>query len=531
NEPSVQETISILRGLKERYEIHHGVTIRDAALVAASTLSKRYISSRFLPDKAIDLIDEAAARLRVEIESMPTQLDEMERRIVQLEVEKAGLSKEKESLTRDRLFKLEIELGELRATRDSTRELWLKEKAAIERIRRLREQIDWQRFIADVAERAQDSAKVANIRFGALADLERLLREEERGLDELQEVSKMLKEEVDEEDVAKVVSKWTGIPVMRMLEGEAEKYVTMEARLRRRVVGQDEAIGAVSRAIRLARAGLNEPTKPIGGFIFLGPTGVGKTELARALAEFLFDDERAMVRLDMSEYMEKHSVSRLIGAPPGYVGFDEGGQLSEPVRRRPYSVVLLDEVEKAHPDVFNILLQILEDGRLTDGHGRLVDFKNTIVVMTSNVGGRLFQETTSRPDMDLKAELQKALREQFRPEFLNRVDAIITFRSLDIDDIKLIVKLQLAQASKRLAEKGMTIGLSMAAEEALAVEGFDPDYGVRPLKRMIQQAILEPLSLQILEGKLRAGGHVNVEYRDGNFEFGILEGVKQDAKV
>jgi ATP-dependent Clp protease ATP-binding subunit ClpB len=519
DEPTVEETISILRGLKERYEVHHGVRIKDAALVAAAVLSHRYIADRFLPDKAIDLVDEAASRLRMEIDSMPAELDEVERKIMQLEIEREALRKEEDAASRERLSRLERELADLREQSASMKAQWQAEKEAIQNLRQVKERMEETKLEVERAERAADYGKAAQLKYGTLAELERQLAQQEARLAELQRSQKMLKEEVDEEDVAEVVSKWTGIPVSRMMEGELQKLVHMEERLHRRVVGQDEAITAVANAVRRARAGLQDPNRPIGSFIFMGPTGVGKTELARALAEFLFDDEQAMVRLDMSEYMEKHTVSRLIGAPPGYVGYEEGGQLTEAVRRRPYSVLLFDEIEKAHLDVFNILLQILEDGRLTDGHGRTVDFKNTVVIMTSNVGSHILQEAAGRDDPQVRQRVMEALRLQFRPEFLNRVDEVIIFHPLSREDIKEIIEIQLGYLSQRLAEKKITLELTEEAKELLAQEGYDPVYGARPLKRTIQRRILDPLAMRVLQGDFGEGDTVRVDAQHGDIVF------------
>jgi ATP-dependent Clp protease ATP-binding subunit ClpB len=513
DEPSVEETISILRGLKERYEVHHGVRITDAALVGAAVLSHRYITDRFLPDKAIDLIDEAASKLRMEIDSMPTQLDEIERRSMQLEIERQALSKETDAASKERLERIEAELADLREQSTSLKSHWQLEKEAIAAIRATKERLEQTRGEIEQAERVYDLNRAAELRYGVLTGLERTLAEAERKLADLQRDRKMLKEEVSEEDVAEVVSKWTGIPVSRLMEGEIQKLLRMEENLHRRVVGQDKAISAVANAVRRARAGLQDPNRPLGSFIFLGPTGVGKTELARALAEFLFDDENAMVRLDMSEYMEKHTVARLIGAPPGYVGYDEGGQLTEAVRRRPYSVLLFDEIEKAHPDVFNILLQVLDDGRLTDGHGRTVHFTNTVIIMTSNVGSAALHQYDDQPQA-LQGAMMEALRQTFRPEFLNRIDEVIVFSALTREQIGQIVALQLARLAGRLAERGIALRLTEQARARLADEGYDPVYGARPLKRVIQHRILDPLALQVLEGRFRVGDTVEV-YADG----------------
>ncbi|MDH7499349.1 MAG: ATP-dependent chaperone ClpB, partial [candidate division NC10 bacterium] len=480
DQPSVEDTISILRGLKERYEVHHGVRIQDSALVAAAVLSHRYISDRFLPDKAIDLIDEAASKLRIEIDSMPSEIDEVARKIRQLEVERQALKKERDPASAERLQRLEAELAELKEQEGALKQRWQAEKEVIQRIRQIKEQIEQTRSQEQAAERAGDLGRVAELRYGVLSSLQKELDKANDQLVQLQRNQKMLKEEVDEEDVAEIVSKWTGIPVSKMMEGETAKLIHMEEKLRQRVVGQEEAIQAVSNAVRRARAGLQDAHRPIGSFIFMGPTGVGKTELARALAEFLFDDERAMIRIDMSEYMERHTVSRLIGAPPGYVGYEEGGFLTEAVRRKPYSVVLFDEIEKAHPDVFNLLLQILDDGRLTDGHGRTVDFKNTILIMTSNVGSQWIQELGARDEEEMRRRVMEALRAQFRPEFLNRIDEIVIFHSLHLEQIKQIVEIQLSHLRARLAERKLQILLTEEAKEFLAKEGFDPVYGARP---------------------------------------------------
>ncbi|MBK5092686.1 MAG: ATP-dependent chaperone ClpB [Actinobacteria bacterium] len=523
HEPSVEDTISILRGLKERYEIHHGVRIQDSALVGAAVLSDRYISDRFLPDKAIDLIDEAASRLRIEIDSMPTEVDEVERRIRQLEIEREALKKEKDKASRDRLEKLERELADLSEENEELLAHWQNEKGAITRIRELKERIEELKYEEQKAEREGDLEKAAEVKYGTLIEAERQLEEENQRLVELQKDRKMLKEEVDEEDVAEVVAKWTGIPVSRLMEGEVQKLVRMEERLRRRVVGQEQAIETVSNAIRRARAGLQDPNRPIGSFIFLGPTGVGKTELARALAEFLFDDERAMVRLDMSEYMEKHTVSRLIGAPPGYIGYEEGGQLTEAVRRRPYTVILLDEIEKAHEDVFNILLQIMDDGRLTDGHGRTVDFKNSVVIMTSNIGSQSLDTVDIREREQVERRITEALRERFRPEFLNRVDEILIFNALTREDIRAIVDIQVGLLKERLTDRRISIELTDEAKGLLADKGFDPLYGARPLKRVIQKDIQDALALKILNGEVVEGDRVEVDAGDGQVVFRVKE--------
>ncbi len=510
-EPSVEDTIAILRGLKERYEVHHGVRIKDAAILAAATLSHRYISDRFLPDKAIDLIDEAAASLRMQIDSLPVEIDEIERRIMQLEIERQALLKETDAHSKERRVQIEKELAKLREDSSGRKARWQAEKEAIGKIRKLKEQIEQLRAEEQRYERAGELAKVAEIRYGRIAAADRQLKQAEERFAAMQKDARMLKEEVDEEDIAKLVSKWTGIPVGRLLEGEAQKLVHMEERLRLRVVGQDEALARVANAVRRSRAGLSDTKRPIGSFIFLGPTGVGKTELARALAEFLFDDEKLMIRIDMSEYMEKHSVSRLIGAPPGYVGYEEGGQLTEQVRRHPYSVILFDEIEKAHPDVFNVLLQILEDGRLTDGKGRTVDFRNTVLVMTSNVGSTAIFELAHRDPERARKEAMEALRAAFRPEFINRIDDIVIFNPLGKEQLERVVELLLRGVEDLLAERQITLELAPAAKELLVREGYDPAYGARPLRRTIQRLVQDPLALQILEGNVLPGDHVRVD--------------------
>jgi len=510
-EPSVEDTIAILRGLKERYEVHHGVRIKDSAIIAAATLSHRYIADRFLPDKAIDLIDEAAASLRMQIDSLPVEIDEIERRIMQLEIERQALLKESDAHSKARLAQIVQELASLREESTISKTRWQVEKSAIAGIRKLKEQIEQLKAEEQRFERAGDLARVAEIRYGKLSAAERELAAAQKKLADLQQDGRMLKEEVDEEDIAALVSKWTGIPVGRLLEGEAQKLVDMEARLRQRVVGQDEALARVAGAIRRSRAGLSDPKRPIGSFIFLGPTGVGKTELARALAEFLFDDEKAMIRIDMSEYMEKHSVARMIGAPPGYVGFEEGGQLTEAVRRHPYSVVLLDEIEKAHPDVFNILLQILEDGRLTDGKGRTVDFRNTVMVMTSNVGSSAISDLATTNPEAARRQAMEALRAAFRPEFLNRVDEIVIFNPLGKEQLARIVDLLLTDVAKLVADRNITLELTPAARQLVLDEGYDPAYGARPLRRTLQRLVQEPLAMQILAGKVLPGDHVTVD--------------------
>jgi ATP-dependent Clp protease ATP-binding subunit ClpB len=513
DEPSVEDTISILRGLRERYEIHHGVKIKDAALVAAAVLSHRYISDRFLPDKAIDLVDEAASKLRMEIDSMPAELDELERRIMQLEIEREALRKETDRPSKERLERLEKELADLKEDRNRLSSHWQQEKEAIQRSRTLKEDQEALRQDIERAQRAGDYTRASELQYGRAPEIERQIKAEEERLAALQHDHRMLKEEVDEEDIAQIVSKWTHIPVSRLIEGEVQKLIQMEGRLHQRVIGQDAAIVAVSNAIRRARAGLQDPNRPLGSFMFLGPTGVGKTELARALAEFLFDDEHAMIRIDMSEYQEKHTVSRMIGAPPGYVGYEEAGQLTEAVRRRPYAVVLLDEIEKAHPEVLNVLLQLLDDGRLTDGKGRTVDFKNTVVIMTSNLGSEYLSGEVNE---GARRQVLEALRQHFRPEFLNRVDEIIFFHALDRDHLKHIVDIQIAGLVKRLEERKIHVQLTDAAKERLVHEGYDAMYGARPLKRTIQRRVLDPLAMRVLEGDFREGDTVVVDAGDGD---------------
>ncbi len=502
DEPSVEETVSILRGLKERYEVHHGVRIQDSAVIAAATLSQRYISDRRLPDKAIDLIDEAASRLRTEIDSKPQALDQADREVMQLEIEREALKKERDAASRERLNELEKEIGNQRERANALRARWEVEKAAIAGLREIKERIESTHLEMEQAERRADLEAAARLRYGTLRELESALEQAERKLRETQAGEALLKEEVDAEDIARVVAKWTGIPVSRLMESEIEKLLRMEENLHRRVVGQDGAIRAVSNAVRRARSGLQDPNRPVGSFIFLGPTGVGKTELARALAEFLFDDEAALTRIDMSEYQEKHTVSRLIGAPPGYVGFEEGGQLTEAVRRRPYSVILFDEIEKAHPEVFNALLQLLDDGRLTDGQGRTVDFKNTVVVMTSNLGNELWG--TGGREVEAM-EVNRMLRAHFRPEFLNRIDEVVVFHSLTQEHLKQIVEIQVGRVRKLLAERRINLELTESAKEFLASEGWDLDYGARPLKRAIQRELQDPLALKLLQGEFREG--------------------------
>jgi len=517
-EPSVEDTIAILRGLKERYEVHHGVRIKDAALIAAATLSDRYIADRFLPDKAVDLVDEAASRLRIELDSMPAEIDALDRRVIQLEIELQSLKKETDKTALERREKIERELAELRASMDEMKVHWTNEKETIKKIQTIKGQIEALKVEEQNAQRSGDLAKAAEIRYGKLVDLDKELERANATLSEVQANRQMLKEEVDEQDVAEVVANWTGIPVARMLESDVQKLIHMEERLRQRVVGQDEGIAAVSSALRRARSGLQDPNRPIGSFIFLGPTGVGKTELAKALAEFMFDNEQAMIRIDMSEFMEKHSVARLIGAPPGYVGYDEGGFLTEAVRRRPYSVLLFDEIEKAHPDVFNILLQILDDGRLTDGHGRTVDFKNTIAVMTSNIGGQWLQDP-SLDEAQRQERTMEALRATFKPEFLNRIDDIIMFRSLTMEDIERIIDIQLGLIGKRLEERKLTLELTEKAKNYIAHEGYSPVYGARPLKRVLQKQILDTLAMKILEGDFTEGDHILIDSDGGSVVF------------
>jgi ATP-dependent Clp protease ATP-binding subunit ClpB len=523
DQPTVEDTISILRGLKERYEVHHGVRIKDSALVSAAVLSHRYISDRFLPDKAIDLVDEAAAKLRTEIDSMPVELDEILRRVMQLEIEREALKKETDAASRRRLEKLEKELADLRASADQLKAQWQAEKEAVQKVRSIREEIEQTKVAIEQAQREYDLNRAAELQYGKLTQLEKQLHEHENAMDKQHNRTRLLKEEVDEEDIAEVVSRWTGIPVSKLLEGELSKLLSLEEHLHKRVVGQDEAVSAVADAVIRARSGLKDPNRPIGSFIFLGPTGVGKTELARALAMFLFDDEHAMIRIDMSEYQEKHTVARLIGAPPGYVGYEEGGQLSEAVRRRPYSVVLFDEMEKAHHDVFNVLLQILDDGRLTDGQGRAVNFKNTIIIMTSNIGSHLILEYHGELQGDhyerMKESVLDALRHHFRPEFLNRVDEIIVFHSLSVDDLKKIVDIQLDRLRARLAERRITLELTDEAKTHLATAGYDPVYGARPLKRAIQREIENPLSRRILKGEVKDNTVVRVEISGGAITF------------
>lgn len=529
DEPSVEETISILRGLKEKYEVHHGVKIKDEALIAAGVLSNRYITGRFLPDKAVDLIDEAAARLKMEIDSMPIEIDEKQRRIMQLEIEKQALKKEKDKTSEEKLKVIEKNIANQKEEINSLIAHWKREKEHIANIRSVKEEIDSVKMEAERAQRHGDLSTASELLYGKLPDLNKRLENLSTELADIQKEKKMLKEEVDAEDIAEIVSKWTGIPVSKLMEGEIEKLIHMEERLAKRVVGQDKAIEAVSNALRRSRAGLSDPNRPIGSFIFLGPTGVGKTELAKALAEFMFDDETAMVRIDMSEYMEKHTVSRLIGAPPGYVGYEEGGQLTEAIRRRPYSAILLDEIEKAHHDVFNILLQILEDGRLTDGHGRTVDFRNTIIIMTSNIGSHLIQELISEEE-EMHRKVIEVMRSSFRPEFLNRVDETIIFRPLGMDQIKEIVEIQLGHLRKRLEERRISIELTDDAKETLAEKGYDPVYGARPLKRTIQKLIQDPLATDILKGAFKDGDSIVIDVdKNRDFTFNLKKEKKKAA--
>ena len=518
-EPTVEDTISILRGLKEKYEVHHGVRIKDSAIVAAATLSDRYISDRFLPDKAIDLIDECASKLRIEIDSMPAEIDEIQRKITQAEIERQALKKESDPASKERIKKLEAGLADMNDELKIMKAHWQNEKAMIQTIRSIKEQQEQLNTEAQLAEREGDLAKVAEIRYGKAAELQNRLEEANQKLTELQAHSKMLKEEVDDEDVAEVVSRWTGIPVSKMLEGEREKLVQMEERIHKRVIGQNQAVAAVSNAVRRARSGLQDPNRPIGSFIFMGPTGVGKTELAKALAAFIFDSEQAMVRVDMSEFMEKHSVARLIGAPPGYVGYEEGGYLTEAVRRRPYSVVLFDEIEKAHSEIFNVLLQILDDGRMTDGQGRTVDFKNTIVIMTSNIGSQWIQEAIAVNREEIEKRVTEALRAHFKPEFLNRIDETIIFQNLTPEQIAEIVAIQIQKLSSRLAARDIKLGLSDAAMSLIAEKGYDPVYGARPLKRVIQQLIENPLSMEILKGDIAEGARLSAEVEENRIVF------------
>jgi ATP-dependent Clp protease ATP-binding subunit ClpB len=514
-EPTVEDTITILRGLKERYEIHHGVRVTDSAIVAAATLSHRYIADRFLPDKAIDLVDEAASRLRIEIDSMPQEIDEIERRIVQLQIEKEALKKEKDEASRDRLNKIEKEVAEHTEKSNSLKMHWQNEKDSIQELRKLKEQMENARFGAQKAEQAGDLEKAAELKYGTLPELQLSSEEAEQKL----AAHRMLKEEVDSEDIAFIVSRWTGVPVSRLLEGEMEKLVHMEKRISQRVVGQEKAIQAVSNAVRRARSGLQDPDRPIGSFIFMGPTGVGKTELAKALAHFLFDDDGAMVRIDMSEFMEKHSVARLIGAPPGYVGYEEGGYLTEAVRRRPYSVVLLDEIEKAHQEVFNVLLQLLDDGRLTDGQGRTVDFRNSVIIMTSNIGSGAIADLQGRDTAEMERRVMEALTGHFRPEFINRIDDVIIFHPLTRDQLRSIVRIQVQKLSSLLHQRGIDLTLTDEAQEMLAAEGYDPVYGARPLRRVIQKKVQDVLAVDILSGKFKDGDAILADTKDGEIVF------------
>ncbi|MBK9765796.1 MAG: ATP-dependent chaperone ClpB [Chloracidobacterium sp.] len=532
-EPNVEDTIAILRGLKERYEVHHGVRIKDAAIVAAATLSNRYITDRFLPDKAIDLIDEAASRIRIEIDSLPQEIDVLEREILQLEIERQALTRETDDKSKSRLNDIEKRIADLNEKSSAMKAKWQSEKEEIEKMRSAKEQLEQAKLELEQARQGGDLTIAAEIQYGRIPELEKLLETEQAHLADLQKDGVYLKEEVDEEDVAEVVSKWTGVPVSKMLQGEMQKLVSMEDNLRNRVIGQDEALEAVANAVRRARAGLQDPNRPVGSFIFLGPTGVGKTETARALAEFMFDDERAMVRLDMSEYMEKHAVARMIGAPPGYVGYDEGGQLTEAVRRRPYSVVLFDEIEKAHPDVFNVLLQILDDGRLTDSKGRVVDFKNAVLIMTSNLGSRQIQAATENPlaDRDIRKEVLQVLRDHFKPEFLNRIDDIVVFKQLGRDQIATIIDVQLEKLRKNLEERGITIELDDSARDLIISEGYDPVYGARPLKRAIQNLVQNQLAVSLLKGEIVSGQTVRVSAENGAMKFTPADGAEKSAEA
>jgi ATP-dependent Clp protease ATP-binding subunit ClpB len=517
DEPTVEDTISILRGLRERYEIHHKVQIKDAALVAAAVLSHRYIADRFLPDKAIDLVDESASKLRMEIDSMPAELDEVRRRVMQLEIEREALRKETDKASKERLTKLDKELANLKEEQNRLQAQWQQEKDAISGSSNLKEQLEQARLDLQAAERAGDYARASELQYGRIPDLEKRIQQPAAA--DTKPAARLLKLEVDEEDIAEVVSKWTNIPVSRLMEGEIQKLIHMEERLHQRVIGQDEAITAVSNAMRRARAGLQDPNRPLGSFMFLGPTGVGKTELARALAEFLFDDEHALIRVDMSEYQEKHTVSRMIGAPPGYVGYDEAGQLTEAVRRRPYSVVLFDEVEKAHAEVLNVLLQLLDDGRLTDGKGRTVDFKNVVVIMTSNLGSHVLAEQTGELNEGVRRQVTDALRQHFRPEFLNRIDEIIFFHALGLEHMTSIVDIQVRGLLKRLEDRKVHVELTDAAKKFLVSEGYDPMYGARPLKRTIQRRVLDPLAMRVLEGEFHEGDRIVVDVGDNELRF------------
>ncbi|HSY10376.1 MAG TPA: AAA family ATPase, partial [Candidatus Dormibacteraeota bacterium] len=523
-EPTVEATIAILRGLKERYEVHHGVRIQDSALVAAATLSHRYITDRFLPDKAIDLVDEAASRIKMELDSKPTELDQLDRQILQLEIERTSLAKEKDSASRERLKLIDREIANLKDKSKALTAQWQNEKASVNAVSVVQSQLEQAKLELEQAQRRGDLSKSAEIQYGKIPDLEKKLVTIEKQSAQTTRTS-LLRQEVTDEDIARVVAAWTHIPVSRMLEGEREKLLKMEERLQERVIGQTEAVKAVSNAVRRSRSGLQDPNRPIGSFIFLGPTGVGKTETARALAEFLFDDENAMIRIDMSEYMEKHTVARLIGAPPGYIGYEEGGQLSEAVRRKPYSVVLFDEIEKAHADVFNVLLQVLDDGRLTDGQGRTVDFKNTIVIMTSNLGSHIIQEyfmegkNSASARLDMEDKVMAELKKHFRPEFLNRVDDVIIFQSLDESELARIVDIQLGRLEQRLAQQNLTLDVDAAAKKLLASEGYDPQFGARPLKRAIQEHLLDPLATKLLAGDFKPGDKIKVSAKDGELVF------------
>jgi ATP-dependent Clp protease ATP-binding subunit ClpB len=530
-EPSVEDTISILRGLKERYEVHHGVRITDGAVIAAATLSHRYITDRFLPDKAIDLIDEAASRMRIEIDSKPTELDQIDRQIIQLEIEREALKKEQDPASQERLEQIERELANLKEASTELSTRWQSEKDAIQQVQEIKEEMDQVRLEIEQAEREVDLQRAAELRYSRLRQLQESLEEASTRLAELQSEGALLKEEVDAEDVAYIVSRWTGIPLNRLLEGEMEKLIHMEERLHQRVVGQDQAVRAVAAAVRRSRSGLQDPNRPIGSFIFLGPTGVGKTELARALAEFLFDDEHNMVRIDMSEYQERHTVARLIGAPPGYVGYEEGGQLTEAVRRRPYSVVLLDEIEKAHPEVFNLFLQVFDEGRLTDGHGRAVDFRNTVIIMTSNVGSQYIMDVDD-PEV-MRERVLAALRERFRPEFLNRIDEIVIFHRLEREHLVQIVDIQLDNVRNLLSAQNVSLSVTRDATERLVLEGYDPAYGARPLKRVIQRQIIDPLALMVIQGELGDGDHVRIDADKGQLVFDVTESaaVEEPAAV
>ena len=525
-EPSVEDTISILRGLKERYEVHHGVRITDSAAISAATLSHRYISDRFLPDKAIDLVDEAASRLRTEIDSKPAELDTVDREIMQLQIEREALKKEKDAGSKERLGKIEEQLANLEEKSTQLSVRWQAETTAIEKVRGIREQIDQVNQQIEEAERQTDLQRAAELRYGYLRQLESDLGSAEVALVQLQSDGALLKEEVDSEDIAAIISKWTGIPASKLLEGEIEKLVQMEKRLHNRIVGQDGPVEAVARAVRRSRSGLQDPNRPIGSFIFLGPTGVGKTELARALAEFLFDDEQNMVRIDMSEYQEQHTVARLIGAPPGYVGYDEGGQLTEAIRRRPYSVVLFDEIEKAHPEVFNVFLQVLDDGRLTDGQGRTVDFRNTVIIMTSNIGSESILNITD--DQAMRERVMVALREHFRPEFLNRIDEVVFFHRLESEHIRQIAKIQLGNVRQLLAKRNISIEMTDGAADLLIRKGYDPAYGARPLKRVIQQQIIDPLAMQVIQNEVRDGDYLLIDAKDDELTFTVTESALED---